>query len=215
MPLEVVGAGVGRTGTHSLKLALEQLLGGRCHHMVEIIGDPAQASGWTDAIEGRDVDWQELLSGYAALVDWPGASFWRELSAANPDALVLLSTRDPEAWYRSASNTIFQPIDSPPPGLAQWFGTTVPNLLGERFSDDLRNPTAMIDAFERHNAEVRAGVPASRLLEWTTSDGWEPICERLGVAVPDEAFPATNSTNETRAILGMTPVAAAGESAFG
>jgi len=206
MPLKVVGAGVGRTGTHSLKLALEQLLGGRCHHMVEIIGDPAQASGWTDAIDGRDVDWPELLSGYVAQVDWPGASFWRELSAANPDALVLLSTRDPDAWYRSASNTIFQPIASPPPGLGQWFGTAMHKLFEERFSDDLENPTAMMDAFEHHNAQVRAGVPADRLLEWTASDGWEPICERLGVAVPDEAFPATNSTSETRALLGMPAV---------
>ena len=141
-----------------------------------------------------------------AQVDWPGASFWRELSTANPDALVLLSTRDPDAWYRSASNTIFQPIESSPPGLEQWFGTAMPRLLGERFSDDLGNPTVMMDAFERHNAQVRAGVPAGRLLEWTVSDGWGPICERLGVPVPDEAFPATNSTNETRAMLGMAPL---------
>jgi len=203
MALEVVGAGVGRTGTHSLKLALEQLLDGRCHHMIEIIADPVQATGWTDAIEGREVDWQEMLDGYVALVDWPGASFWREISAANPDALVLLSTRDPESWYRSASNTIFQPIESAPPGLEEWFGTTVPAMFGTRFSDDLGNGAAMMDAFERHNAEVRAGVPAERLLEWTASDGWEPICERLGVAVPDQPFPLTNTTTETRAMLGM------------
>jgi sulfotransferase family protein len=214
MPLKVVGAGVGRTGTASLKLAFEQLLGGRCHHMLEIFNDPSQVSGWTDAIDGRDVDWQELLSGYVAQVDWPGASFWREISAANPDALVLLSTRDPDAWYRSASNTIFHVFHKPPPGLEQWFAT-VQKMFGERFSDDLGNPTAMMDAFERHNAQVRAGVPAGRLLEWTPSDGWEPICERLGVAVPNEAFPATNSTNETRAILGMPPLPQAGEPAVG
>ncbi len=207
MALKVVGAGVGRTGTHSLKLALEQLLDGRCHHMVEIIGDPAQASAWTDAIAGREVDWQGMLDGYVALVDWPGASFWRELSAANPDALVLLSTRDPEAWYRSASNTIFQPIEATPPGLEEWFGTTVPTLFRGRFSDDLGNPTTMMEAFETHNAAVRAGVGAERLLEWTVSDGWEPICERLGVAVPDEPFPVTNSTSETRALLGMPALA--------
>jgi hypothetical protein len=210
MSLKVVGAGVGRTGTASLKQALELLLGGRCHHMVEIIADPPQATGWTEAIEGRAVDWQELLNGYVAVVDWPGASFWRELSAANPDALVLLSTRDPEAWYRSASNTILQPIGAPPPGLERWFGATMPKLFAERFSDDRENPTAMMDAFERHNAEVRAGVPAERLLEWTVTDGWGPICERLGAAIPEEAFPATNSTSETRALLGMAPLAQAG-----
>jgi Sulfotransferase domain len=205
MALKVVGAGVGRTGTLSLKLALERLLGGRCHHMVEIIGDPTQVSGWTDAIDGRDVDWPELLGGYEAQVDWPGASFWREISAANPDALVLLSTRDPEAWYRSASNTIFQPIPSPP-GLEEWFGTAMSKLFEERFCADRENPTAMMDAFERHNAQVRAGVPDERLLEWTVSDGWEPICARLSVPVPVEAFPATNSTSETRALLGMPAI---------
>jgi hypothetical protein len=214
MALQVVGAGVGRTGTASLKLALEQLLGGRCHHMLEIIGDPTQVPGWTDAIDGRDVAWQELLSGYVAQVDWPGASFWRELSAANPDALVLLSTRDPEAWYRSASNTIFNIFRTPPPGLERWFAT-VRRMFRERFSDDLANPTAMMEAFERHNAQVRADTPARRLLEWTPSDGWEPICERLGVAVPNEAFPATNSTNETRTLLGMPPLPQAGERTVG
>lgn len=206
MSLKVVGAGVGRTGTNSLKLALEQLLGGRCHHMFEIIGDPTQVPGWTDAIDGRDVDWQELLSGYVALVDWPGASFWREISAANPDALVVLSVRDPDAWYRSASNTIFNVFNHAPPGLDQWFAS-VHKMLGERFCDDVGNPDAMIDAFERHNAQVRAGVPAGQLLEWTASDGWEPICERLGVAVPDEAFPISNTTNETRAAIGLAPLA--------
>jgi len=210
MALKVVGAGVGRTGTASLKLALEQLLGGRCHHMFEMVaGDPAQVPGWTNAIEGRDVDWQKLLSGYVAQVDWPGASFWRELSAANPDALVLLSTRDADSWYRSASNTIFNVFDNPPPGREPWFAA-VRRMFRERFSDDLENPAAMMDAFERHNAEVRAGVAAGRLLEWTAADGWEPICERLGVAVPDEAFPTTNSTNETRAMLGMSPLPQAG-----
>jgi Sulfotransferase domain len=212
--LKVVGAGVGRTGTASLKLALEQLLGGRCHHMLEIFGDPAQMQGWTDAIDGRDVDWRALLSGYVAQVDWPGASFWREISSANPDALVLLSTRDADAWYRSASNTIFHIFEDPLPGLEQWF-EAVHRLFGERFSDDLGNPTAMMDAFERHNAAVRAGIPADRLLEWTASEGWWPICERLGVAVPDDPFPTANSTEQTRALLGLPPVSQADEPVAG
>ena len=128
-----------------------------------------------------------LLDGYVAQVDWPGASFWRELSAANPDALVVLSTRDADDWYRSASNTIFNVFEIPPPGLEAWFGDTVPKMFRERFCDDLGNPTAMIDAFERHNAQVRAGVPANQLLEWTPSEGWEPICERLGFEFIDRS----------------------------
>jgi hypothetical protein len=204
--LRVVGAGVGRTGTASLKLALEQLLGGRCHHMLEIIGDHSQVPGWIEAIDGHDVNWNAMLSDYVALVDWPGASFWRELAGANPDALVLLSTRDPQEWYRSASNTIFNVFSgSAPPGMEHWF-EKVNELFGRRFSNDYSNASAMTDAFERHNAAVRAGVPAERLLEWTPGDGWEPICDRLGVAVPSEPFPKTNTTNETRAIIGLPPI---------
>jgi hypothetical protein len=203
--IQVVGAGVGRTGTHSLKLALEQLLGAPCHHMVEMFGQPDQIAGWTDAIEGRPVDWPTLLEQYGAIVDWPGGSFWPELSGAFPDALVLLSVRDPEAWYRSASSTIFLAFDKMPPELAPWM-TSVKEMMHERFSDALDDPTAMMDAFERHNDAVRRGIPASRLLEWTPDDGWEPICDRLGLPVPAEPFPVTNTTAEFREMLGLEPV---------
>lgn len=206
MSLKVVGAGVGRTGTNSLKLALEQLLDERCHHMFEIIVDPTQIPVWTDAIEGRPVDWSTMPEGYAALVDWPGASFWPELAAANPEALVLLSVREPEDWYRSASNTIFLAFDNAPPELRPWF-EAVMSLLRERFSDQFDNPTVMMDAFERHNEAVRQGIPSERLLEWSPSDGWEPICERLGFDVPADPFPKTNDTNQWRADLGMPPLA--------
>jgi len=206
MEIAVVGAGVGRTGTHSLKIALEQLVGGRCHHMVEILGDPSQIPAWMDAIDGKPVDWPAMLSNYRTIVDWPGAAFWPELSKAFPDALVLLSVRDPESWYRSASNTIFLAFDHMPPELVPWMDA-VRRLMGERFSDRLDDPTAMMDAFVRHNDAVRAGVPASRLLEWSAGDGWEPICDRLGLPVPAEPFPVTNTTGEFREMIGMPPVA--------
>jgi hypothetical protein len=200
MTLKVVGAGVGRTGTLSLKTALEQLLGGRCHHMFEIMQDPTQVTGWTDAIYGRPVDWSVLLSSFSALVDWPGASFWPELVAANPDALVILSVRPAEEWYRSASNTIFIGLDrlSGEPG--SWLAT-VRKLLKDRFCDAFEDPAAMMAAFERHNQAVRTGVPAERLLEWSPSEGWDPICSRLGLPVPDQPFPITNTTSEFQARL--------------
>jgi len=210
MVLRVVGAGVGRTGTHSLKIALEQLLGGPCHHMVEMRGDPVQVRGWTDAIEHKPVDWPLLLDRYRAIVDWPGASFWREISAAFPDALIVLSVRDPEDWYRSASSSIFPVIAQvPPPERAAWMNA-LRKLLQERFSDLLDDPTAMMDAFQRHNDAVRREVPAFRLLEWRPGEGWEPICERLGLPVPDNPFPMTNTTDETRAMFGLPPLGAPG-----
>jgi len=205
MTLKVVGAGVGRTGTHSLKIALEQLLGGPCHHMVEILGDPTQMPGWIDAIEGRPVDWSTMPAGYVSIVDWPGCSFWPELSSANPDSLVLLSVRDPESWYRSASNTIFQAFDTVPAEAQPWM-SAVRALLHDRFCDRLDDPTAMMDAYERHNSAVRRAIPASRLLEWAPGAGWEPICERLGCEVPTEPFPRVNTTDEFRALIGLAPL---------
>jgi hypothetical protein len=174
--------------------------------MVEILGDPGQAPAWIDAIDGKGADWPAMLARYRAIVDWPGGSFWPELSAAFPDALVLLSVRDPEVWYRSASNTIFLSFDRVPPELEPWM-TAVKRLFRDRFSDDFGNPTAMMDAFVRHNDAVRAAVPAGRLLEWAPEDGWDPICERLGLAVPTEPFPVTNSTADFRDMLGLAPLA--------
>src|SRR5258708_4709667 len=205
MTLKVVGAGVGRTGTHSLKLALEQLLGGPCHHMIEILGDPSQTPGWIDAIEGRPVDWSKMLENYRSIVDWPGGAFWRELLAANPDALVLLSVRDADEWYRSASNTIFQTFDHMPPEAAPWM-QAIRKMLHDRFSDQFEDKATMIDAYERHNDAVRREAPASQLLEWRPTDGWEPICAGLGLPVPAEPFPVTNTTDEFRAMIGMPPL---------
>jgi hypothetical protein len=206
MSLKVVGAGVGRTGTHSLKEALEQLLGGPCHHMLEVFTHPDEIPVWTDAIEGRRVDWVSLMDGYVAQVDWPGASFWPELLEANPEALVILSTRDPEAWYESATNTIFAGL-SQSDGQIPWM-VAMKRLLNDRFCSDLANRQAMLDAFERHNDEVRRRVPWAQLLEWSPPDGWVPICNRLGVPVPEDPFPVTNTTAEFRAMFGLPPVGA-------
>jgi hypothetical protein len=203
--LQVVGAGVGRTGTHSLKIALEQLLGGKCHHMMELILRPEEVPTWTDAIDGKEIDWDALMAPYTAQVDWPGASFWPELSEANPEALVILSVRDPDDWYTSCTNTIFEGIEMMVEQGDQWMAAVL-RLLGQRFSDRLDDRDAMLAAFEKHNDAVRASVPSERLLEWSPADGWEPICERLGVPVPSEPFPRTNSTVDFREMVGMPPL---------
>lgn len=206
MALKVIGAGVGRTGTHSLKVALEQLLGGPCHHMVEVFAHAeTEVPVWIDAIEGRPVDWASLMAGYRAQVDWPGASFWPELSEAFPDALVLLSVRPADEWYRSASDTIFAGMDSARAGGDAWM-IAMAKLLADRFSDQFADRDAMIAAYHRHNDRVREAVPAGRLLEWKPSDGWAPICDRLGMAVPDEPFPVTNTTSEFREMVGLPPL---------
>src|SRR5262245_47355467 len=110
MAPKVVGAGLGRTGTTSLKLALERLLGGECYHMATVRERPEDAEVWARAYAGERPDWTELLGGCCASVDWPASPFWAEQAAAFPDAVILLSERDPDSWWTSASNTIWHPI---------------------------------------------------------------------------------------------------------
>ena len=192
MTLQVVGAGLGRTGTASLKLAFEQLLGGKCHHMFEVGENRDQIPVWTAAANGTMPNWDQFLKDYVALVDWPGASFWPELTEAYPDALVLLSVREPESWYKSASETIF--TDAADDGSS--FDEMWRTICRNRFCDDLANKDKVIAAMEAHNAAVEAAIPQERLLRWQAGDGWEPICAALGVPVPKEPFPHTNTTKQ-------------------
>jgi hypothetical protein len=208
MALQVVGAGVGRTGTHSLKLALEQLLGGRCHHMMEVFTNEDERADWGRACRGEPTDLSALLAAYAAVTDFPGCLFWPELVEANPDALVLLSVRSSaEVWWRSASSTILPAMRMATDGGDPWMAA-FQEVLASRFSDQLEDEAAMIAAYERHNDAVRAGVSTDRLLEWAPGDGWEPICERLRVTVPNEPFPQTNTTEDFRAMAGLPPIEA-------
>lgn len=193
MELQVIGAGLGRTGTMSLKLALQRLLGAPCYHMVEVFERPDHVAYWHAATLGQMPDWQHVLDGYAAAVDWPAAAFWPELSEAFPDALVVHSIRDSEAWWRSANETIFANLDSAPS--TEW-RAMIEALLTNRFSGDLTDRDACIAAFEHHNARVRATVPSTRRLEWHASQGWEPLCSTLGVPIPDEPFPCVNTREE-------------------
>jgi hypothetical protein len=193
MTLRVVGAGLGRTGTLSLKLALERLLGAPCYHMTEVFAHPEHVALWHAAARGEPIDWHALFAGYAAAVDWPVGSFWPEVSEAFPEALIVLSTRSAESWWRSASQTIF-PTSAKAAGTS-WHAMWL-ELASSRFTTRLDDRAAAIAAYERHNADVRARAPKARLLEWTAKDGWDPLCRALGVAVPDGPFPHANSTEE-------------------
>ena len=203
MGLRVVGAGVGRTGTHSLKLALEQLVGGRCHHMMEVMQHQEQIPGWIDAVEGRPVDWSEMLADYRS----PGRLAWSELLAGTAGrqprcAGIAVGTRPRAVVPECVKHDLFASFDHVPPVFVPWM-TAVRQLMHDRFSDRFDDATAMIDAYERHNAAVRRQVPPGQLLEWTPADGWEPICERLSWPIPADPFPVTNTTDDFRAMLGM------------
>jgi hypothetical protein len=191
MALKVIGSGLGRTGTMSLKLALEQLGFSRCHHMVEVFAHPESVPLWMAAGEGKP-DWDAIFDGYQAMVDYPGCKFWRELMAYYPDAKVLHSTRDPERWFESTQATIFAPgsgAANPPPAMKAFF-----SMVTSEFGDRLHDRDFMIEAFKAHDQTVRASVPKDRLLVFEASQGWAPLCGFLGVPVPDTPYPRENST---------------------
>jgi hypothetical protein len=191
--LKIVGAGLGRTGTHSLKTALEPLLGGQCHHM-EYVFALDQGALWRDIGRGNLDLLDDALDGFVASVDWPSAAYWEVLAEKNPDALILLSTRTSgEAWFKSATDTIFQFLPAAPP--SPW-KEMVDELIVRDMGGDITDKDACVAAYDRHNAYVREHADPNRLLEWQATDGWEPICKALGLPVPAEPFPHTNSTED-------------------
>ena len=202
MALRVIGAGVGRTGTLSLKGALETLLGGPCYHMMEVLTRPDDVSVWQSAANGEAVDWEGALGGYVATTDFPACLFWRDLSELYPDGMVLLSTRaDSQIWWESASQTIFSPaVEALGADRPDWWAMWQ-TVSTARFTGEVKDEAKAKAAYDRHNADVRASVPAERLIDWQPNDGWGPICEGLGLAVPETPFPHVNTRAEIQAMI--------------
>ena len=200
MALSVIGAGFGRTGTLSLKGALETLGFNKCYHMIEVFSEPNHSPQWLAAAQGKPVNWEQLLDGYAASVDWPACYFYKELAEQYPEAKVILSVRDPEAWFKSASNTIFPMIASPVSGddeihrNQQIMAKEV--ILKQTFGGDLQNKDRAIEIYKQHIEEVKRTIPAERLLEFEAKQGWGPLCEFLGQPIPDEPYPRVNTSEE-------------------
>jgi len=194
MALEIIGAGLGRTGTDALREALTVLGFGPCHHMYELRDNPEKIDPWHDHFcGGAPLDLDLLFEGYRSQVDWPGAELWRESFLQYPDAKVILSVRDPTAWYASYSKTIkaFRDTEMPPEAAhMRKIQEFIEVFMGDRFATEER----AIAAFEAHVAEVKATVPADRLLVYELGSGWEPLCVFLGVPAPDRPYPHTNST---------------------
>jgi hypothetical protein len=196
--MHVIGAGVGRTGTHSLKLAINQLGLGPCHHMEAVLQNmPVQVPLWNDVLNGRP-EWQAIYSGFHSAVDWPTACFFRELAAAYPSAKFVLTVRDPETWADSFGATIYRllaAIDQAPPDKKAWLEMASGVIARTGFPAGL-NQQELTRAFVAHNEAVVAAIPASRLLVYRVKDGWGPLCAFLDVAETAEPFPRTNNRTE-------------------
>ncbi|HAC34139.1 MAG TPA: sulfotransferase family protein [Gammaproteobacteria bacterium] len=216
MSVDVICAGFGRTGTQSLKYALEQLGYGKCYHMRELFAHPGHAERWTQLTQGAERDWNAMFAGYRSVVDWPAVYFWRELVDYYPDAKVLLTVRDSDSWWESISSTIFTAV-----GRAFPDGATEPQLPSEvpdlqrqqiiaakatistgTFNDRVKDRDYCIGVYEAHNREVQEYIEAKRLLVYDVKSGWQPLCSFLGTEVPDEPFPTSNPRKDFHQQIG-------------
>lgn len=218
--MKVIGVGFGRTGTMSLKAALERLGAGPCFHMIDLIlGEDRDRliPKWVEVADGR-ADWHGVFDGWEATVDWPGAARWREICDAFPDAAVLLNVREFEAWYRSMANTIRAARVTPPDQLQQDANRPLPNpllwqvidrLLWEgEFQGRFEDKAWVREVYDARIAEIKATIAPERLTVWELGvDGWEPLAAMLGVAVPDEPFPRLHDTAEFRSEFGLPALA--------
>lgn len=198
MALQVIGAGFGRTGTLSMKAALEKLGYDKCHHMLEVIPSQTQIDAWHHISQGGTPDWDAVFEGFQASVDFPSAGYWRDLAEHYPDAKIILTTRSFDSWYESASETIY-PVSK---GMPNWllivpkarkikemsYGTIWDRIFGGAFEDK----EAARKVFEQHEADVKAAFPEDRLLVFHPKEGWEPLCAFLDKPVPDGPFPNVN-----------------------
>src|SRR5215212_1768323 len=212
MALEVIGAGFGRTGTMSLKIALEELGFAPCYHMMEVFEHPEHVELWRAASQGETLDWDEIFHEYRATVDWPSAAFYEELMESYPEAKVILTVRDPDRWYESTRTTIFGMSGAAASPLFSLAALFVPRIRRIRravlmvsklawediFGGKFEDKELAIEVFEGWNEEAKKRVPAERLLVYEVKEGWGPLCEFLGVEVPDKPFPHLNDAEVFR-----------------
>jgi hypothetical protein len=202
MGLKIIGSGFGRTGTMSLKGALEQLAFGPCHHFDELLAHPEQVYDWQGIVAGRRMNWEDVFAGYGSQVDWPGAHVWRDLAAAYPQAKVIHTVRPEEDWWRSFSQTIAalllsdQQVPPPPPHIQALAQMATEMIAVQTFGSALTDKGAAIAAYRRRTEDVRAAIPPERLLVFDVAEGWQPLCRFLDVPTPVTPFPHLNSADE-------------------
>lgn len=210
MALSVIGSGLGRTGTKSLKEGLEQLGLGPCHHMHEVLEHPEQVAHWQEIANGGTPDWNAVFSGYRSQVDWPGAHFWRELAEVFPEAKVVHTVRPEEAWWASFSTSIAKLMrtykELPLPPHAKDMLDAWGQFAGkETFQDRLDDRETALAAYRLRTQQVREALSPERLLIFDVAQGWEPLCRFLDVPTPSTPFPHHNLRADFWEVLGGEP----------
>jgi len=205
-PMKIIGAGFGRTGTMSLKAALNEL-GFPCYHMDEIVLKPQNLRMWAAIADGAAPDFAKIFEGYEATVDYPVCNYYKELIQLYPEAMVLLSVRDADRWYESTANTIFRTRNLPffvrhvMPFAKQYEKVTNGLVWDKVFNGRFSSRDHAISVYNDHIADVKATVPPEKLLVYSVKEGWEPLCNFLGVSIPDKPFPNVNSRDQFKRII--------------
>ncbi len=196
--MQVFGLGLGRTGTYSLKTALEQLQLGPCHHMERVAQQiPIQVPLWNELLI-NPTNFEAVYEGMQSAVDWPTAGFYKELYKIYPKAKFILTHRSKESWAESYGSTIYKLLsdrDNAPPPVKEWHNMVVKVMEKSGFSMGL-DFDALAERYEAHNKAVRDLIPPEQLLVYEVKEGWEPLCKFLNVETPAMPFPHTNNREE-------------------
>jgi hypothetical protein len=210
MSIQVIGAGMGRTGTLSLKHALEELGYNKCHHMMEVIANPPQLAFWKEMEAKRTTDFDAMMNGYEAMVDFPGSLYYKEMMQKYPDAKVVLTVRPAEKWYKSVSDTIYNLPRGPKRWMMKIAGLFDPQVAhmanifdyvdnaiwSNLFKGKFEDKEFALKRFDDWTEEVKRTVPKEKLLVFEVTQGWQPLCEFLGKPIPSTPFPRVNDTAE-------------------
>jgi len=217
MSIKVIGAGLPRTGTNTLKQSLEQLGNKHVYHMKELLVNPEKLHLWKTLDETGDTDWDALYEGYDGTVDFPGYPWYKEHMKRYPDAKVILTVRDFDAWYKSVDSTVFRAGPQTPGEKIKMMGKLLTSararnvvkcikwfkkcFFAERLQGKFEDKEFAKKFWEDHIAEVKAYVPADKLLVYDVRDGWAPLCKFMGVPEPDEPLPHLNKKENFKAML--------------
>ena len=198
--LEVIGAGFGRTGTHSLGVVLEKLGLGPCYNLYEVAKNPGHRELWNSALDGKSVDWDYMFRSYKSTIEWPSVTFFDEIFQQFPHAKVILTLRDPESWYESAQNTIFEALEmsdhNPDPGKRESQRLTRRLILGHTFGERYREKEHVLEVYRKHIQHVMEFVPGEQLLQFEVKEGWKPLCDFLQMSIPVDPFPKVNERSD-------------------
>ena len=209
--LSVIGLGYPRTGTMSLKHALETLQLGRCYHMIEVFNRPGDAAFWNSAIDksGEEVDWNTVFEGFTATVDCPACYFWKPLRKQYPSAKVILTVRDSGVWYDSFRATVYEAMMHPENSPDESHRSV--QKMARRLIHDIMLDGRFLErdfaiaTYEAHNQQIIDAVPAAQLLVFNVADGWPPLCEFLDVDAPEVEFPQSNTREEFQHRFAVLP----------